>query len=131
MIKILKLQPKFTNHNINPISRFGDALIADNVKVYLSQVLLSISESLKTQLPHIAEVWFGWLASRGVVDNLTEEILSLTFNQEVKITVRSFLFVKASKIFNTNCHIYFNGLTSNSNRCTANYRNRRIQISSQ
>ena len=62
-------------------------MIENNVKVLISRVILSTGETLHTHLNHIAEVWIGWLVSRGVVDNLTEEILQLYFNQNINISV--------------------------------------------
>ena len=62
-------------------------LIGNNVKVLVSRVLLSAGDTLLPHLATISEVWVGWLVSRGVVDNLAEEILQLFFNQQIQITV--------------------------------------------
>ena len=65
-------------------------MIENNVKVLISRVLLSTGDSLHPHLNHISEVWIGWLVSRGVVDNLTEEVLQLYFNQNISVSVSCF-----------------------------------------
>ena len=62
-------------------------MIENNVKVLLSRVLLSTGDTLLPHLGSISEVWVGWLVSRGVVDNLTEEVLQLCFNHQIIINV--------------------------------------------
>ena len=65
-------------------------MIENNVKVLISRVLLSTGDPLHPHIIHISEVWIGWLVSRGVVDNLTEEVLQLYFNQNISVSVSFF-----------------------------------------
>ena len=65
--------------------------IADNVKVAVSQVLLECRSHMVPNLNHVVGSWIGWVAGRGVVDNLTRDVLTLFFSHQITFTVSTVL----------------------------------------
>ena len=62
-------------------------MIPNRVKVLISQVLLSCDATLAQHLSTLSDKWVEWVVSRGLVDNITGQVLAVIFSHDIQIQV--------------------------------------------